>query len=187
MVNLISEHFIEYLKNLTNFIIICQLFQISLKDLEHYTKNLQVKELILIFHRIDALIEGILKIFEHKNFCLSSRLLQSMVYQLFIDLLKIYQSYYLLVSYLLSIFNELSYNDMKRAWIIYSNFVKINKEIRIMAAIIIKQFDLKIEMTFYEVEAKVLDNMKQKLDQMERKRGRRSDDSEPNHTESSHT
>ena len=49
----ICELYIEYIKNLINFIIICQLFSISLKDLHHYTKNLQVKEIFLIFSRID--------------------------------------------------------------------------------------------------------------------------------------
>jgi len=65
----ICELYISYIKSLINFIIICQLFSISLKDLHHYTKNLQHQELFLIFSRIDLLIESILKVFEQKQYC----------------------------------------------------------------------------------------------------------------------
>jgi len=90
MQGFICDLYIDYIKNLINFIIICQLFSISLKDLHHYTKNLQYKELFLIFSRIDGLIENILKIFEQKEYSQHYRLLHSVYYLLFMDLLKIY-------------------------------------------------------------------------------------------------
>jgi hypothetical protein len=60
----ISELYINYIKDLISFIIICQLFSVSLKDLHVYTRNMPHQELFLIFSRIDGLIESILKVFE---------------------------------------------------------------------------------------------------------------------------
>ncbi len=60
-----------------------------------------------------------------------------MIYLVFVDLLQIYQSYYLLISVMLEKFDEMNLKDSKRAFIIYLNFMKINKEIRKMASSII--------------------------------------------------
>ncbi len=60
-----------------------------------------------------------------------------MIYLVFVDLLQIYQSYYLLISVMLEKFDEMNLKDAKRAFIIYLNFMKINKEIRKMASSII--------------------------------------------------
>jgi hypothetical protein len=59
------------------------------------------------------------------------------IYLVFVDLLQIYQSYYLLISVMLEKFDEMNLKDAKRAFIIYLNFMKINKEIRKMASSII--------------------------------------------------
>jgi hypothetical protein len=95
--------------------------------------TLEVKQLFLVLSRIDGLIESILKVFEQKAYCHTYRLFHSIVYLLFVDLLKIYQSYYVLVSIMLDRFEEMNLQDAKRAFIVYLNFVKINKEIRKMA------------------------------------------------------
>jgi hypothetical protein len=87
---LIMELYIDYFKDFASFIIICKLFSINLKDLQHYAKKLSVKELVLIFSRIDGLIELILKIFEKKSYISNNELLSHIFYQLFVDLLKIY-------------------------------------------------------------------------------------------------
>ena len=60
-----------------------------------------------------------------------------MIYLVFVDLLQIYQSYYLLISVMLEKFDEMNLKDAKRAFIIYLNFMKINKEIRKMASSIL--------------------------------------------------
>ena len=60
--------------------------------------------------------------------------------------IQIYQSYYLLISVMLEKFDEMTLKDAKRAFIIYLNFMKINKEIRKMASSIIQEFNIKIDM-----------------------------------------
>lgn len=41
-------------------------------------------------------------------------------------------------------FNDMSLKDSKKAFIIYMNFMKINKEIRKMALCIIQEFNIKM-------------------------------------------
>ena len=45
---------------------------------------------------------------------------------MFVDLLQIYESYYLLITVMLEKFGEMTLKDAKRAFIIYLNFIKIN-------------------------------------------------------------
>ena len=117
-----------------------------------------MKELFLIFSRIDGLIENILKVFEQKAYCQGYRLFHSVIYLLFVDLLKIYQSYYVLISVMLNKFAEMSTKDAKRAFIIYMNFIKINKEIRVMALSIMHEFKIKqLKVKFYDVDSEVVD------------------------------
>lgn len=115
--------------------------------------------MFLILYRIDGLIECILKIFELKELSKKNRLLYHIFYQLFIDLLKIYQSYYLLVTVLLEKFNHISIIESKRTIIIYLNFVKINVEVRKIATSMIKKFNINIDFHFYEIDSKIVDDM----------------------------
>jgi hypothetical protein len=168
--SLITQITLVNIKNLINFIIICQLFSISLKDLHNYSKSLKHQELFLIFSRIDTLIENILKVFEQKAYCQNYRLLHSVIYLLFVDLLKIYQSYYLLVTVMLEKFDEMDLKDAKRAFIIYLNFIKINKEIRKMASTIIVEFNIKLKIHFYEVDNKVAEGLKLAIEVKEKEK-----------------
>jgi nitrate/nitrite-specific signal transduction histidine kinase len=86
-----------------------------------------------ILSRIDQLIEHIIKVSEQKQLCMRLRLFQTILYQLFVDLVRIYQSYYMIITYLLSLFDQMSANNAKRTFIIYNNFIRINKEIRNVA------------------------------------------------------
>jgi hypothetical protein len=112
-----------------------------LADLLNYSKTLKVSELFTIFNKIDLLIEQILKIFQEKIFCKKYRIFQNMIFLLFIDLGKIYQSYYLLITTMLGYIDEMDVIDCKRSYLAYSNFVRIHKEVRQMAACVIGLFD----------------------------------------------
>ena len=137
----VSELYIEYIKTLVNFVCVCQLFSISLNDLLHYTKSLKVSELFTIFNKIDQLIEQILKMLEERSFCKKYRIFLNIIFLLFIDLGKIYQSYYLLISTMLGYISDMDVIDCKRSYLAYSNFVRINKEVRQMAACVMGMFD----------------------------------------------
>jgi predicted RNA-binding protein Jag len=98
------------------------------------------------------------------------RILQSVIYLVFVDLLQIYQSYYLLISVMLEKFDEMTLKDAKRAFIIYLNFMKINKEIRKMASSIIQEFNIKIDISFYEIDTKVIEALKISIESKEKER-----------------
>ena len=53
-------------------------------------------------------------------------------------------------------FGQLNIKDSKRAFIIYLNFVKVNKEIRKMANAVITEFNIKLNIYFYEVDSKLV-------------------------------
>lgn len=84
------------------------------------------------------------------------------------DLLKIYQSYYLLVTVMLEKFTEMDLKDAKRAFLIYLNFIKVNKEIRKMATSVISEFNIKLKFHFYDVDTKVIEGLKLAIETKER-------------------
>lgn len=67
-------------------------------------------------------------------------------------------------------FQQMSLKDAKRAFIIFLNFVKINKEIRKMASSIISDFHIKIDIAFYEIDTKVVEALKQYIETKEREK-----------------
>lgn len=78
--------------------------------------------------------------FKERNFCKKYRLFQHIIFLMFIDLGKIYQSYYLLISAMLGKVTEMSVLDCKRSCLAYNNFLRINKEVRQMAACVMSLF-----------------------------------------------
>jgi hypothetical protein len=93
-----------------------------------------------------------------------------MVYLLFVDLLQIYQPYYLLITVMLEKFEEMTLKDAKRAFIIYMNFIKINKEIRKMASSISLEFNINIGINFYDIDVKVVDALKISIEHKEKEK-----------------
>lgn len=67
-------------------------------------------------------------------------------------------------------FTEMNLKDSKRAFIIYLNFMRINKEIRKMATCIISEFNISMGINFYEIDGKVLEALKFSIETRERER-----------------
>mmetsp|Transcript_28447 Transcript_28447/g.21252 ORF Transcript_28447/g.21252 Transcript_28447/m.21252 type:complete len:172 (+) Transcript_28447:629-1144(+) len=135
----------------------------------------------MIISRVDELIELCFKLFEKKSCSNSNRLLSSIFYQLYVDLIKIYQAYYLLVTVVLEVFAQLSTMDMKRSLIIYSNFIHMNQEIKAIVGsssvdgakmmLVQRKEGEKGEakFQFYEADPKVVDYMKVEIDMLDRR------------------
>eukprot|EP00349_Pseudokeronopsis_sp_Brazil_P007511 CAMPEP_0202967170 /NCGR_PEP_ID=MMETSP1396-20130829/11952_1 /ASSEMBLY_ACC=CAM_ASM_000872 /TAXON_ID= /ORGANISM="Pseudokeronopsis sp., Strain Brazil" /LENGTH=195 /DNA_ID=CAMNT_0049691925 /DNA_START=548 /DNA_END=1136 /DNA_ORIENTATION=+ len=144
-------------------------------------EELKEKELFMIISRVDELIELCFKLFEKKSCSNSNRLLSSIFYQLYVDLIKIYQAYYLLVTVVLEVFAQLSTMDMKRSLIIYSNFIHMNQEIKAIVGsssvdgakmmLVQRKEGEKGEakFQFYEADPKVVDYMKVEIDMLDRR------------------
>ena len=67
-------------------------------------------------------------------------------------------------------FEEMSLKDAMRSFVIYTNFVKINKEIRKMATSIIADFHITIDIAFYDIDTKVVEALKLSIDNKQRER-----------------
>ena len=50
--------------------------------------------------------------------------------------------------------------DTKRAFIIYMNFIMINKEIRKRASSIIHEFNISMNLNIYEIDTKIVETLK---------------------------
>jgi hypothetical protein len=64
----------------------------------------------------------------------------------------------------------MSLKNAKRAFIIYLNFIKINKEIRKMASSIIIEFHIKIDISFYDIDTKVIEALKISIETKEKEK-----------------
>lgn len=105
-----------------------------------------------------------------KSYCHKHRLFQQVVYQMFVDLIRIYQAYYLMISRILERFDDMHLRDAKRAFIIYNNFTRINKEIRSMAQWITTDLKYNLKIDFYDVDFGVVKSMKAVIDLKEKAR-----------------
>jgi hypothetical protein len=68
-------------------------------------------------------------------------------------------------------FDVMNLKDAKRAFIIYLNFIKINKEIRKMATCILQEFKLNFTIFFYEVDTKLVEALKLAIERKEKESG----------------
>jgi hypothetical protein len=54
-------------------------------------------------------------------------------------------------------FDDMKLNEAMKAFIIYTNFIRINKEIRKNASSIIQEFNISIGINFYDIDTKVIE------------------------------
>lgn len=103
------------------------------------------------------------RLFEERNFCKKYRIFENITFLTFVDLGKIYQSYYLLVTTMLGKIHEMSLQDCKRCYLAYTNFVRINKEVRAMAACVLSLFEgqkqSEMQIDFFDVDASIFDHL----------------------------
>ena len=84
------------------------------------------------------------------------------------DLLKIYQSYYVLVTVLLESFTDMKIIDKKRSYIIFNNFIHINSETKRISDTIIASQKVGLEIFFYEIDNKVVEYLKIEIEKEEK-------------------
>jgi hypothetical protein len=57
-------------------------------------------------------------------------------------------------------FDDMNIKDAKRAFIIYLNFVRVNKEIRKMATCILQEFSIDLDIYFYDIDTRIVEALK---------------------------
>jgi len=69
--------------------------------------------------------------FENKEFCRKFRLFQNFIYMLFLDMIKIYNIYYILITEVLDWYKKtLSLVEMEKAFKMYQNFISFNEVVK---------------------------------------------------------
>lgn len=105
-----------------------------------------------------------MRVFERKTYCDRFRLLNNMLYLLFMDLIRIYHDYYLLITVTQDKFSKMDVQDQKRTFIIYLNFTKINTEVKQLTPVMMKDFNSNMELHFYDIEPSTMRHMKHVID-----------------------
>ena len=69
-----------------------------------------------------------------------------------------------MISVMLERFDKMNVKDSKKAFLIYLNFIKVNKEIRKMAQMVVTEFKINMNIYFYDVDTKLIQALKQEID-----------------------
>jgi len=65
----------------------------------------------------------------------------------------------LIITWLLSSFSQMSGCNAKKTYLIYTNFIRINKEIREVASWVASELKFDIQLELYDVDYKLLANL----------------------------
>ena len=95
-----------------------------------YIKKLNTGDLFLVYDEFDKFITLIFQVFENKDVCRKSRLYQNFIYMLFLDLIKIYNVFYIMVTEILDRFKRMSHKDMERSYQIYKAFLGFTENVK---------------------------------------------------------
>ena len=120
----------DYLKGLIKFITKTSLMSRKVQEAPRYIKKLRTSDIIMVYEQFDKFVNQILAIFENKEFCLRTRLFQNFVYMLFLDLIKIYNIFYIMVTEILDRFKNMTFQDMEKSFKIYRNFIKFTDDVK---------------------------------------------------------
>lgn len=118
-----------------NKILIWRMTEVTAK-----VKSFTHEELFFIYESFDVLLTSIFNIFENQNFCKRTRLFTYLIFMLFKDLIQIYKDFYVVVTEILERFVEFSYEQSKKAYIIYHNFVNLTNIMKSKADKIMYEF-----------------------------------------------
>ena len=95
-----------------------------------YIKKLGTSDLFLVYDEFDKFITIIFQIFENKDSCRKSRLYQNFIYMLFLDLIKIYNVFYIMVTEILDRFKRMKHKEMERSYEIYKAFLGFTENVK---------------------------------------------------------
>ena len=122
VVQIISTQYVDYLKGLISFNTKTSLMTKRIAEAPKYIQKLKTEQILLVCEYLDRFIKQILKLFESKEFCTKTRLFQNFIYMLFLDLIKIYNVFYIMITQILDRFKKMTLSDMEKALLIYKVF-----------------------------------------------------------------
>jgi hypothetical protein len=91
----------------------------GLKTISSDVRALKTSEILKHYEYFEAMIVQIFDIFQHSNFCKTTRLFSNVIFMCFKDLIKIYKIYYVHITELLERFPTLNKDDASKGFIMY--------------------------------------------------------------------
>ena len=119
---LLSQLYCAYLKFLIKFVRKSKVLSMRISEVTKHVKKMKNKDIFSHYETFDALISQILQMFENNDFCRKFRLHQNFVYMIFLDLVKIYNVFYIMTMETLDRYKKMSVGEMTKALVMYQNF-----------------------------------------------------------------
>jgi len=152
---MLSKQYVEYIIGLINFISKTSLLSKKVSEAPRYVKKLRTSDLFIVYDQFNKFITQIFSIFENKEFCKKARLFQNFVYMLFLDLIKIYNVFQIMMAEILDRFKKMSLKDMEKSFGIYKSFLKFTENVKKEANVIPLHFGFVFKAPNYQLDPKL--------------------------------
>ena len=99
-----------------------KILSIRISEVTRQVKKMKNKDIFAAYESFDSMITQIIQMFENNDFCRKYRLHQNFIYMIFLDLVKIYNVFYIMTMETLDRYKRMSASEMNKALILYKNF-----------------------------------------------------------------
>ena len=157
----LSKQYSNYVKFYLNVSVKTDILCKGLKTISSDVRALKTSEILKHYEYFEAMVVQIFEIFQHSNFCKTTRLFSNVIFMCFKDLIKIYKIYYVHITELLERFPTLNKEDASKGFIMYQNFVNLTEGIKTKANKLIYAFNFPIQLPdFYSPEKSLVQKLK---------------------------
>jgi hypothetical protein len=142
---------------------------IRISEVTRNIKKLKNKDIFTHYEGFDAMISQIVQMFESSDFCRKYRLYQNFIYMIFLDLVKIYNVFYIMTMETLDRYKKMNPSEMNKALVLYKNFCNFTNTLKKEANTIPMLFGFTFkEPNYYKPDAKKERAMKNAMKDNER-------------------
>lgn len=122
MALLLSQLYCQYIKTLVGFIASSKVLSIRISEATRTVRKMKNKEIFSVYEKFDKMISQIIQMFENNDYCRKTRLHQNFVYMIFLDMVRIYNVFYVMTMETLDRYKKMSASEMNKALVLYKNF-----------------------------------------------------------------
>lgn len=161
---LVSQLYCAYVKFLVKFMKKSKVLSIRISEVTRQVKKMKNKDLFATYESFDNMITQIITMFENNDFCRKYRLHQNFIYMIFLDLVKIYNVFYIMTMETLDRFKKMGSAEMNKALVMYKNFCSFTDTLKKEANTIPMLFGFSFkEPNYYKPDSKKERAMKNAL------------------------
>jgi len=162
----ITKRYAEYIKQ---FITVSNETDILCHALSKVADLIRPKSITEILHNLklfNTMLQQIVKMIGPCSFCQRTRLFSNYIFQLIKDLIKIYKVYYIHIAEIFERFYTLEYEESRKCFKAYSNFLEINKVSQKQITKLLGMFKFPItQPEYYKPEAGLEESLKTFIEQ----------------------